>query len=314
MSGFRVWPTIVESTPRQVNQSPKFGTAAAALQMRHDMKLSVIVTTYNSPAWLEKVLWGYSCQTHKAFELIIGDDGSGPETRELLNRMRAQTALDIKHIWQEDDGFRKCRILNKCIAQAQHEYLVFSDGDCIPRPDFLAVHATEAEPGRFLSGGYHKLPMPTSVGISKDDIISGRCFELNWLKTNGLPASYKNTKLTASPRTAWWFNRLTPTNCNFKGSNASAWRKDVLAVNGFDERMPWGGEDREFGVRLENLGIKSKHVRYNAIVIHLDHKRGYIDPEQVKANKALRISNARHKVRWTDFGIKQHADNTTVSQ
>ncbi|MBU2099105.1 MAG: glycosyltransferase, partial [Gammaproteobacteria bacterium] len=83
------------------------------------MKLSVIVTTYNSPAWLEKVLWGYSRQTHKTFELIIGDDGSGPETRELLNRMRTETGLDIKHIWQEDDGFRKCRILNKCIEQAQ---------------------------------------------------------------------------------------------------------------------------------------------------------------------------------------------------
>lgn len=269
------------------------------------MKLSVIVTTYNSPVWLEKVLWGYSRQTHKSFELIIGDDGSGPETRELLNRMRAETGLDIKHIWQEDDGFRKCRILNKCIAEAQHEYLVFSDGDCIPRPDFLAVHAAEAEPGHFLSGGYHKLPMSTSVAISKDDIVSGRCFDLHWLKANGLPASYKNSKLTASPRAAWWFNRLTPTACNFKGSNASAWRKDVIAVNGFDERMSWGGLDREFGVRLENLGIKPKHVRYNAIVIHLDHKRGYKNPELVKANKMLRINNARNKISWTDFGIIQ---------
>ena len=274
------------------------------------MNLSVIVTTYNSPAWLEKVLWGYSQQTHKAFELIIGDDGSGPETRALLDRMRAETDLQIRHIWQEDDGFRKCRILNKCIEQAQHDYLVFSDGDCIPRPDFLAVHAAEAEPGRFLSGGYHKLPMSTSLTISKDDIISGRCFDLNWLKANGLPASYKNSKLTASPRAAWWFNRLTPTACNFKGSNASAWRSDVIAVNGFDERMSWGGLDREFGVRLVNLGIKPKHVRYNAIVIHLDHKRGYKNPELVKANKMLRVSNARNNVSWTDYGIQQLPANT----
>lgn len=273
------------------------------------MNLSVIVTTYNSTAWLEKVLWGYSRQTHKAFELIIGDDGSGPETRELLDKMRVETGLDIKHIWQEDDGFRKCRILNKCIEQAQHEYLVFSDGDCIPRPDFLAVHAAEAEPGRFLSGGYHKLPMTTSTTISKDDILSGRCFNLHWLKAHGLPASYKNSKLTASPRAAWWFNHLTPTACNFKGSNASAWRKDVIAVNGFDERMSWGGLDREFGVRLENLGIKAKHVRYNAIVIHLDHKRGYKNPQLVKANKMLRINNARNKVSWTDFGILQSSAN-----
>ena len=277
------------------------------------MKLSVIVTTYNSPAWLEKVLWGYACQTHKDFELIIGDDGSGPETRDLLERMRAETGLDIRHIWQEDDGFRKCRILNRCIEQARYDYLVFSDGDCVPRPDFLAVHAAEAEPGRYLSGGYHKLPMSTSLAISKDDILSGRCFDLPWLKAHGLPSSFRNSKLTASARAAWWFNRLTPTACNFKGSNASAWRKDVIAVNGFDERMSWGGLDREFGVRLINLGIKPKHVRYNAIVIHLDHKRGYKNPELVKANKQLRLYNASHGVTWTEFGIVQAGPTTQAT-
>jgi GT2 family glycosyltransferase len=78
-----------------------------------------------------------------------------------------------------------------------------------------------------------------------------------------------------------------------------------MAVNGFDERMPWGGEDREFGVRLINSGIKPKHVRYDAIVIHLDHARGYVDPERVKANKALRMANERAKVTTTDFGIRQ---------
>jgi glycosyltransferase involved in cell wall biosynthesis len=267
------------------------------------MKLSVIVTTYNSPAWLEKVVWGYSVQDHKDFELIIGDDGSGPDTRALLDRLRNETGLDIKHVWQHDEGFRKCAILNKAIASADGEYLVFSDGDCIPRRDFLAVHAREAEPGRYLSGGYHKLPMRTSSEISRDDVLSGRCFELSWLKQRGLPASYRNSKLTAGPVLAKWLNRLTPTRCNFKGSNGSAWRQDVLAINGFDERMAWGGLDREFGVRLINLGIKPKHVRYNAIVIHLDHNRGYKDPVTVKANKALRLENARQGTYWTDHGI-----------
>jgi hypothetical protein len=76
-----------------------------------------------------------------------------------------------------------------------------------------------------------------------------------------------------------------------------------LKVSGFDERMPHGGLDREFGVRLSNIGVRPKHVRYNAIVIHLDHARGYSDPKMVKANKALRVSNARHKVAKTEYGI-----------
>lgn len=269
------------------------------------MKISVIMTTYNSPVWLEKVLWGYSAQQYKDFEIVIGDDGSSEDTREIIDRLREETGLTIKHVWHEDNGFRKCRILNKAILQAEAPYLVFTDGDCIPRADFLAVHAAEAQPRHYLSGGYHKLPMSTSEAINKDDILSGRCFELKWLKANGLKASHKNSKLTASPARAKLYNRLTPTKCNFKGSNGSAWREDVMRINGFDERMPWGGLDREFGVRLINAGIKPKHVRYNAIVIHLDHKRGYKDPKLVEENKQLRIDNARNKVTWTDFGIAQ---------
>ncbi|WP_150914433.1 glycosyltransferase family 2 protein [Marinobacter halotolerans] len=271
------------------------------------MKLSVIMTTYNSPEWLEKVLWGYSVQTHKDFEIIIGDDGSTGETRDVIDRLRSETGLTIKHVWQEDKGFRKCRILNKSILEVESDYVVFTDGDCIPRADFLEVHAKEARPSTYLSGGYHKLPMSTSETITRDDIVSGRCFQLDWLKAHGLKKSYKNSKLTAGPLRAAVFNALTPTACNFKGSNGSAWLKDILAVNGFDERMPWGGLDREFGVRLANSGVKPKHVRYNAIVIHLDHKRGYKDPELVAANKALRVDSEKQRKTRTEHGIEQLA-------
>lgn len=274
------------------------------------MKLSVIMTTYNSPEWLEKVLWGYSVQSHEDFEMIIGDDGSTEETREVIDRIRNETGMQIKHVWQKDEGFRKCRILNKSILEVDSDYVVFTDGDCIPRNNFLDVHATEAEPGKYLSGGYHKLPMSTSQVITKEDIISGRCFDLKWLKANGLKSSHKNSKLTATPLKAKIFNALTPTACNFKGSNGSAWLKDILAVNGFDERMPWGGLDREFGVRLTNIGVKPKHVRYNAIVIHLDHKRGYKDPELVAANKALRVDSEKLGITRTTHGIEQLSRST----
>ncbi|GGC83356.1 glycosyltransferase family 2 protein [Marinobacter halophilus] len=269
------------------------------------MKLSVVMTTYNSPEWLEKVLWGYSVQSHQDFEMIIGDDGSSEETQNVIDRIRSETDMLIKHVWQEDKGFRKCRILNKAILEVESDYVVFTDGDCIPRKDFLEVHARQAEPGRYLSGGYHKLPMSTSQAITKDDITDGRCFDLKWLKAHGLKSSHKNSKLTATPMKAKLFNALTPTACNFKGSNGSAWLKDILAVNGFDERMPWGGLDREFGVRLVNSGVKPKHVRYNAIVIHLDHKRGYKDPALVAANKALRVHSEKQRVIRTTHGIEQ---------
>ncbi len=269
------------------------------------MKQSVIITTYNSPEWLEKVLWGYSVQSHKNFEIIIADDGSTETTHELIDRMRESTDMTIKHVWHQDKGFRKCRILNKAILQVESDYVVFTDGDCIPRFDFLSIHAREAKPGYYLSGGYQKLPMSTSQAITKKDILSGDCFDIKWLRKHGLKRGRKNSKLTATPFKAKIYNRLTPTECTFKGSNGSVWLEDILAVNGFDERMPWGGLDREFGVRLINAGIKAKHVRYNAIVIHLDHPRGYKDAEIVKQNKALRLKIEREKIKWTDFGIRQ---------
>ncbi|MDZ7683967.1 MAG: glycosyltransferase [Gammaproteobacteria bacterium] len=140
------------------------------------MRLSVVLSTYNSPAWLEKVLWGYHYQQFRDFEIVLADDGSDERTHELVKRMRDETGLDIEHVWQPDDGFRKCRILNKAILATRNDYIVFSDGDCIPRSDFLRVHAGRAESGYFLSGSYFKLPRYTSETISRDDIERGDCF------------------------------------------------------------------------------------------------------------------------------------------
>jgi len=67
--------------------------------------------------------------------------------------------------------------------------------------------------------------------------------------------------------------------------------------------MAWGGGDRELGVRLKNSGVRPKHVRYNAICVHLDHGRPYKDPEKVAWNKKLRKRVEREKIKFTDHGI-----------
>ncbi len=272
------------------------------------VQLSVIFTTYNSPRWLEKVLWGFAAQDYRDFEVLVADDGSGPETRALVERISAEGRLNLRHVWHEDQGFRKCAILNKAIVAAQGDYLVFTDGDCIPRADFLAVHAAQAERGRFLSGGYYKLPMATSEAIAREDVESGRAFDKAWLRQHGMPASLKTLKLTAQGRRARLLNAVTTTNPTFNGHNASAWREDVMAANGFDERLNWGGLDREFGERLENAGIRGKQIRYSAICLHLDHARGYKKPELVAYNRCVRDLVARHAVQRTPFGIEHFAD------
>ncbi|WP_096084762.1 glycosyltransferase family 2 protein [Agaribacterium haliotis] len=272
------------------------------------MKISVIFTTYNSPAWLEKVLWGFSCQTDKDFEVLVADDGSGDETRAVIERFQQSGEFSLKHIWHKDEGFKKCEILNKAIIASSGDYIIMTDGDCIPRKDFVAVHRQHAQPGHFLSGGYFKLPMGTSRQINREDIQSGRCFNKSWLLKNGVKNSHKLMKLSAGPLRASLFNALTPTKRTWNGHNASCFKSDMLKVNGFDERMGYGGQDVEFGLRLKNLGLKAKQIRYSAIVIHLDHKRGYATQESIEANRKMRAHTIEAKVISTPVGISQRLE------
>nr|WP_299174437.1 glycosyltransferase family 2 protein [uncultured Allomuricauda sp.] len=266
-------------------------------------KISVIVSTYNSEEWLKKVLWGFNCQIFKDFEVVVADDGSGPKTRELLESMSKEVFYKIVHVWQEDDGFQKSRILNKAVTACRADYIIMTDGDCIPREDFVEVHYINKEEGFFISGGYYMLPMNISKFITLKDIELQNCFKINWLKEQGVPKTFKNNKLTASGFISKILNTFTPTNASWNGHNSSGWKKDIVNVNGFDERMQYGGQDRELGERLFNFGIKSKQLRYSAVCVHLDHKRGYKTPESIAKNQSIRKETRNQKLVWSHYGI-----------
>lgn len=275
--------------------------------MANSHAASIVFTTYNQPDWLEKVLLGFAAQDRRDFEVLVADDGSGEETRQRIDALRHQLPIQIHHLWQPDDGFRKCQAMNMAIGEAASDYLIFTDGDCIPRADFVSTHLRLRERGRFLSGGYHKLPMPTSLAISPADIRSGRCFDESWLCRHGMPKSRRNIKLTAGPLVAGVLDVVSPARASWNGHNASAWKRDIEAVNGFDERMRYGGEDREFGERLGNAGIRGKRIRHRAIVVHLDHARSYATQESIQFNRQLRAETRDIRRTWTEYGIaKQH--------
>jgi glycosyltransferase involved in cell wall biosynthesis len=267
------------------------------------MKISVIVSTYNQPEWLRKVLHGYMCQSYANFELLIADDGSDDRTAAVLKEFQNLVRFPIKHVWQEDDGFQKTKILNKAILAAGGDYLVFSDGDCIPRFDFLKVHAELARPGYFLSGGYCKLPMGLSMHLTPEDIASGRAFKVSYLKSHGLKDFSPRFRVGLPASLRPLMDRITPTKATWNGHNASGWKSDILAVNGFNESMQYGGEDREMGERLTNLGIRGRQIRHQAIMLHLDHKRGYVTPEMIQKNLAIREQVRISRSVWCPDGI-----------
>jgi glycosyltransferase involved in cell wall biosynthesis len=269
------------------------------------MRVSVILSTYNAAPWLEKAILGYACQTHRNFELLVADDGSTDETAACIERLRRETGLALRHVWHADRGFRKCTILNKAVAASSADYLVFSDGDCIPRRDFLAAHITLAKPGRFLSGGTVRLPLPLSQRITAHDVLGGRATGPAWLLAHGLGWNKRLRMLTCGLGLAAFLDAVTTTRATWNGCNASGWKADLLRVNGFDERMEWGGEDRELGERLVNAGVRGRQVRHRAVCVHLDHARPYVRTEALAFNRAIREETRRSRSTWTPYGIEQ---------
>jgi len=267
------------------------------------MKITVILSTYNNPEWLQKTLWGYGAQTHEDFDIVIADDGSGDETKQLIEKFSAESNLKITHCWHPDNGFQKCQILNLATIAATGDYLIFTDGDCIPLPNFVEVHATHAEKGHFISGGYCKLPMELSKLISKEDINSGRAFDSTWLKKHGLTSFSSRLKISTSSPWDKLADNLTTTKPTWNGCNASTWKADIFFVNGHNEEMQYGGEDREMGERLFNLGHKAKQLRHRAVLIHLDHARAYVNQEALDKNRAIRQSTIASKSTWSSNGI-----------
>lgn len=269
------------------------------------MRQSVIISTYNQPAWLEKVLHGYLRQTFTEFEILIADDGSDDRTREVIEEFQKIATFHVRHIWHADEGYRRQTILNVALTEAAHDYIIMTDGDCIPRPDFLATHALHAKPGHFLSGGYCKLPMDLSTALTLDQIKDGRAFSLSHLREHGLKEFSPSFKVGLPVGLAPFVDKLSPTKPTWNNCNASGWKADLIAVNGFNEDMQYGGADRELGERLANYDITGVQIRYQALVLHLDHKRGYKTPETMKKNQAIRDKVVSSRSVWCANGIQK---------
>ena len=276
------------------------------------MRVSVIITTYNQPGQLEKVMWGYAAQRGPKFELIVADDGSGPATAEVINRVAAATELDVLHLWHEDRGFRKTIILNHAIVAAGGDYLIFSDGDCIPRDDFVATHVRLSNPQSFLSGGYIKLSSAVSDSISISDVTSGRATDPKTLLAKGWHPGRRALRLVRNQVVATMMDFITPTRRTWNGHNSSGAKAAILAANGFDMDMGYGGEDRALGERLMNAGITGRQVRHRTPCVHLFHERPYVDPIRWKVNHEIRSRIRANGETRARIGIAELSKNDDV--
>lgn len=276
---------------------------------KREITISVIISTYNHPEWLQKVLFGYEAQTFKKFEIIIADDGSGEETKALIEKFSVDSLIPVIHVWHEDKGFRKSEILNKAILASTADYLIFSEGDCIPKADLVEIHENKRKEGSFIVGGCFMLPMLTSEIITKENICKQQVFSKNWLCANGVLKTFKMIKLSSPGYFARFMNFIIPAKTSWNGRNASGWKADIIKINGFDERIQYGEEGCEFGERLANSGIKPIHASYSALVVHLKHKEISKTKESSEINKAIRETTQTEKAVFTPYGMRKENEN-----
>ena len=261
------------------------------------MKISVVVSAYDNWLALDRTLLGFRCQTMAPLELWVAEDSRFEEVAAVVARHRALAPWPIRHVTQADRGFRKPVIMNRALREAVGDFVVLTDADCVPRDDLLQTYARLARPGSFLAGGSH-LSIPEAFHrerLTDAMIESQQLFDARWLSAQGIELS--RWRLTRSRPLARALDLLTARD-SMNGANSGAWRADLLKVGGYDETMGYGGEDRNLGYRMNNAGIRGVRARHSLVWVHLDHRRGYVDPATKRANLDWNREVRRRRLVW----------------
>jgi len=255
------------------------------------MRIAVIVTTYNRPDALAAVLEGYLAQDDVNFEVQVADDGSRPDTSSFVKQFQARATFPIHHIWQEDDGFRAAAIRNRAIAATSADYIIFTDGDCIPLTDFVSRHRLLSEQSCFLSGNRMLLSQQFTERVLAEKIPVHLWGMHDWLTARMQGQINRLLPLLRLPDIAWLRKRAPQRWQGAKTCNLSAFREDLLRVNGLDESyIGWGQEDSDLVVRLIRAGLSNKSARFAAPVLHLWHKendRSHLEENQLRLQQVL---------------------------
>ncbi len=269
------------------------------------LKASIIITTYNWPAALEVVLLALNQQTEKNFEVIVADDGSTAATRELIEKFQKNCLFPLLHVWQEDQGFRAAKIRNKAAAKAKADYLIFIDGDCVPRKDFVAAHLKLKEAGYFVAGNRVLLsPSFTKLVCERKISLAEKNFGF-WLIRKIKGDCNRAFSLLHLPGNHW--RKKNPHQWQgAKTCNLALYYNDFIAVNGFDERYEgWGYEDSDLVLRLIHSGISYKSGKFATTLLHLSHEKEPRDRESVNL-KLLRETLERVEYKTPVLGVKQY--------
>lgn len=244
-------------------------------------KASVVMAVYKKLRELELCLEGYRRQSalaadSSAFELILADDGSGPEIEAAFERFAETVSFPCTYLWQEDRGWGKLRMLNWATHAGLADRMVFTDGDCVPHRRFVEAHIDHSDPAAGYCGRRVDLMEKLGPAVTLDDVRSGRLEDRLWLAKRilGGDIEYGGQAFYLPGSLAGLAQRFsTSPRPSILGSNFGIHKKWLEAVNGFDESFgsPGLGEDTDLERRLRMAGADLRWITYRAIQFHLWH-------------------------------------------
>lgn len=269
------------------------------------MKTSLIVTTYNWKEALDLTLRSVARQSELPDEVLVADDGSRPDTAELVQSWTARLPIPVRHVWQEDEGFRLARSRNRAIAAASGEYIIIVDGDMSLHRHFIADHKRAARRGYFIQGARALTTERASRRMLEEGILDAGFFS---------PGIQRRRHTIRNRFLSWLVYQHVRTDQKaIRGSNQGYWKDDLIRVNGFDENMlGWGGEDNEIAARLYHIGVKRRQLKFAGLAIHLFHEsRKQVDNQH---NRALLRATIQERRTRCERGLDQHQSVSVVDE
>lgn len=260
---------------------------------------TLIIPTYNWAKALELVLLSLKNQTQLPDEVIIADDGSTEETKLLITRFKKDFSIPIKHLWHEDDGFRKSIIVNKAVAEAKGDYIIQIDGDCILHKNCVKDHISAIEKNTYLFGSRVSLKKYFLAELYKKKKIHFSFFS---------KALKKRGRSLYIPLLGKRYKRNPIMSKKVRGCNFSYWKQDFINVNGYNEAITgWGREDTELVIRIMNNGVYGKRLKFRGIVFHIWHNE--FSKDRLAKNNKIQNETIVNNIVWCHNGIDKYLND-----
>lgn len=245
-------------------------------------RISVIVTVYNRFEYVRNVILSLINQTLQIDELILADDGSKENIEQYIKDLIPKCRFSIKHVWQEDIGFRLARSRNNGARVATGDFLIFLDQDVIFSKTFIQkVYDVRKKKRIVFVRGYQ-----TSL-VEKEEVfsyINSKIFSYekiyNIIYKEKIAKEYKNQVIKDKLyRILYWF-KLRNRGAKMVGMMFALYKVDYEAINGFDDNYKgWGQEDDDFGNRFYKYGGEVYPLMLKEYLFHMYH---YFDPTKKK--------------------------------